>query len=69
MVVEDGQSLHSFSFTVKLQQTRQSLRAGCWDEDEEEEMERKEENDEEDKMEGGKKLKDSQFSDKYLFYI
>lgn len=28
VVVEDGQSLHSFSFIVKLQQTRQSLRAG-----------------------------------------
>lgn len=43
MVVEDGQSLHSFSFTVKLQQTRQSLTAGCWEEgeveEEEEEME------------------------------
>lgn len=25
VVVEDRQSLHSFSFTVKLQQTRQSL--------------------------------------------
>lgn len=33
VVVEDGQSLHSFSFTVKLQQTRQSLRAGFGIED------------------------------------
>lgn len=40
MVVQDGQSLHSFCFTVKLQQTRQSLTAGCWEEGEEEEMER-----------------------------
>lgn len=37
VVVEDGESLHSFSFTVELQQTRQGLRAGCWDEEEEEE--------------------------------
>lgn len=28
MVVEDRQSFHSFSFTVELQQTRQSLRVG-----------------------------------------
>lgn len=37
VVVEDSQSLHRFSFTVKLQQTRQSLGVGCWDEEDEEE--------------------------------
>lgn len=37
VVVEDGQSLHCFSFTVKLQQTRESLGVGCWDEEDEEE--------------------------------
>lgn len=41
VVVEDGQSLHCFSFTVKLQQTRQSLGVGCWGEDEEEEEKKK----------------------------
>lgn len=33
MVVEDGQSLHSFSFTVELQQAGQSLGASCWEEE------------------------------------
>lgn len=45
VVVEDGQSLHRFRFTVKLQQTRQSLGVGCWNEDDKEEEEEKKKGD------------------------
>ncbi|TNN35086.1 hypothetical protein EYF80_054750 [Liparis tanakae] len=41
VVVQDGQSFHSFSFTVELQQTGQRLSAGCWEEEEGEEEEEK----------------------------